>query len=187
MKSKILNKIEKLEEELFRLKKELKKNPISFEEVAVGEHFKYKDLEFIKLSGKLSILDSYNNIDCIFDNESNDYEASIVRRFINEIALDKMGIDRNDLDPVNDWGDLATLLSADEVIIYKNFLATSKFSVSSWLRSGTDYYAAYAYLLLPSGTSYNYNYVSSSLGIRPLLHFKSSTLVSPLGEEDYND
>lgn len=158
--------LNKLREEIRALKG--KKKELTFADLKVGQSFKYQGLEFTKLDDELSIINTYKDIDCCFDNYNNDYEKSLIRYFINNRYCELMNINKDELLEVNEWGDKLTLLSKEEYERYREHI--KKYNSCWWLRSPSIAYSgggAGAWFVNDSGNVLTYYVDDSRPGVRP--------------------
>lgn len=132
----IEKELKEIREILKVLTKNEPKNATTFGEVKIGEQFIYRDKKFTKLSEDLALIDTIDKKwgFCIFDGESNDYDTSVLREYINTIWLNKIDIDLEDFE-IFDNGDVARPLSLEEWRKYKEFIR--EIDNWSWLRSGS--------------------------------------------------
>lgn len=174
-------KLNELQAELESLKN--KKDKLTFAGVKVGESFVYNDLEFTKLNEQgLSIINTYNDIDCCFDNYDNNYEKSLIRYFINNRYCELMKINKEDLEPVNSWGDKLTLLSKEEYEQYRSVI--KNYDSWWWLRSPHSAYSYGAFNVNYSGDWNNLGVGYNSIAPRAVLILKSDTQVSLIQKEE---
>lgn len=158
-----------LEIELNKLKKEIRalkgdKNELTFADLKAGQSFKYQDLEFTKLDDELSIIDTYKDINCCFDNYNNDYKKSLIRYFINNRYCELMNINKDELLEVNEWGDKLTLISKKEYEQYEGYI--KNYDNYWWLRSPHAGDGNGAWFVYDFG-SVSDNVVDGSYGARP--------------------
>ncbi len=149
---------------------------IKYSEVKPGQSFKYCELEFTKLNGTMSIIDTIDKdiSFCVFDNFDNNYEKSLIRHYVNNRYCELMRIDKSELQPINDLGDKLRLLSLEEFKKFKEHIKLIDYCY--WLRSPFPSYSNYAFFVGSSGFCY-YDFVDFYYAVRPALIFQSQIIV----------
>lgn len=173
-----------------------RKNEKVIRDLAVGEHFKFKNFEWIVLdnnvdSGILAIMASvWNEKEYSFDNDGcNNYaKSSLRRKLLNELlpVLGKYNLIPHEVDLVADNGDdrygtvtdRVFILSCDEYRKYRKHVPL----LSEWMWTCTPWYITdaghsdlvrfvYSTGYLDSGIAYN------SYGVAPACVFKPYTII----------
>ena len=138
-------------------------------EIKVGEQFVYYGNTYTKLNDEgYCLLDKYGkhvprwSKYSVFDcgkKMCNDFDKSLIKQYINsDYFKSLLGVDYD-----------VTLLSLDEFFLFKEII--KPFFDCSWLRSGSNTYAHYAYNLYASSSSSNNYIVNYSNAVRPALLF----------------
>lgn len=149
---------------------------IKYSEVKPGQSFNYGELEFTKLNGTMSLIDTIDKdiSFCVFDNFDNNYEKSLIRHYINNRYCELMRIDKSELQPINDLGDKLRLLSLEEYREFKKHIKLIDYYY--WLRSPLPSLSDRAFSVDFSGDCYG-NFVGSIRVVRPALIFQSQIIV----------
>lgn len=167
----------------------LPKAAVKLSEIKAGARFKYKGYEFTKLVDEEKSCYCLLN-DSVFETEfgdTNDWAKSPIRKCLNAFdeqgdsrtlkginEADLVGVSLNYLSYKNPNGrtkDRITLLSWEEWYAYFYAFGFDIAGFASWLRSGNDSHANYAYSVYSGGGYNNYN-VSDLRAVRPALHFR---------------
>lgn len=169
------------------------KKVIRLSEIETGMTFKYKGYEFQKLANEENSCYCLINA-TVFESkfgETNDWAKSEIRKRLNEFdkqgeSLAIQGINKNDLidaslnyysykNPNGRVKDKITILSWEEWCAYYYAYDFNISGYRTWLRSGYDNDANYAYVLYSSGAydyKYDYDFTNNGYGVRPALHFR---------------
>lgn len=163
----------------------------------IGDTFELADTTWkildITSAGYICLADSIE--DMKFDSNSNNWENSDLRDYLNEGFLEKIAaeigleniisFERNllSLDGQTEYGkceDKVSLLTVDEYRKYRNLIPNTKdywwWLVSPWSTPCNDYKRAVAVVL--SAGYFNYNDCNDGLGVRPVCIFSSSIFES---------
>lgn len=148
---------------------------MKIEELRVGQSFRVDGNEYTKLNDtNLCILDTYTEIDCLFDFHDSDYDKSLLRCYINNCFCELMNIDKSMLEPVYK-SDYLALLSEQSFENYESFISTGYFG-EWWLRWGFNAYCNSAPVVTPCGFV-TCVCVDNICSVRPVLIFKKSVEV----------
>lgn len=178
---------------------------VAAEDIKLGEHFIYGDIEWVKLDDcdrNVLALTAEVLFNKAFDEDNgNCWETSSLRKYLNEWNDDGTlkaieGIKRDDLMPfsrdlttddgLNDYGmcwDYISLLTCNEYRKYRKSIP----NCGKWHWTITADSLEYKYLVRIVGydgsLAYNYAYLGYS-GVRPLCVLKSGTLVERRSEQE---
>ena len=150
----------------------------SYEDVKAGETFIYKGHEYTKLRNGRAIINDYDDefMDCPFDNVNNDYDESLIRRYINSGKfLSFLGLRNLDFGYSGD--DMVILLSKEEYEENKDII--KKFDNWWWLRSGSYTYSACGVF---SSGCVDIDPVYYDNGVRPSFDFQDGIEVEVVNE-----
>lgn len=167
------------------------------EGLGIGDTFELADTTWrildITSAGYICLADSIENME--FDSNSNNWENSDLRGFLNGEFYEKMAaeigseniipFERNllSLDGQTEYGkceDKVSLLTVDEYRKYRNLIPNTKdywwWLVSPWSTPCNDYKRTVT--VVSSAGYFNYYYCYGSLGVRPVCIFSSSIFES---------
>ena len=169
--------IKQIKNKLEEIEKELNKST-TIDDIKVGEQFIYKRHNYTKLSkNNYCIIDDYDSsfMSCIFDPMSNDYDESLVRQYINsDRFINRLGVNKNDLQVCDDDENRITLISVGEYEYYQDSIRDYGWG---WMtRSSYSYSDNYFCFFYGNGTV-NYSYVCSGYGVRVCFVLKPNTPV----------
>ena len=171
------------------------------EGLGIGDTFELVDTTWkildITSAGYICLADSIE--DMKFDSDSNNWENSGLRDYLNGEFFEKMTaeiglenivpFERNllSLDGQTEYGkceDKVSLLTVDEYRKYRSLIPNTKdywwWLASPWSTPCNDYKRAVA--VVSSAGNFNYDRCSSNCGVRPVCILKSNIFVSKKGE-----
>ena len=168
------------------------------EGLGIGDTFELADTtwKILDITGAGYICLADNIEDMEFDSNSNNWENSNLRDYLNEEFLEKIAAeiglenivpferDLLSLDGQTEYGkceDKISLLTVDEYRKYRNLIPNTKdcwwWLVSPWSTPCNDYKRAVA-VVSSAGNVYDNCYCSSNRGVRPVCIFSSSIFES---------
>lgn len=182
-------RVEMLEKEV----RELKNKRINFvKPPEIGDRFEFRGIKFTcldKVKGGYLVIADFLDEKYKFDEESNDWKGSELRKILSESFVDEIGrenlhiIERDltSLDGLKDYGgtyDLVSILTADEYKKYRSLLPNTGdwwWTITPWSTSDRGWNSLA--VVAPDG-DVDRNICGSCHGVRPVCILKSDIFVS---------
>lgn len=159
----------------------------------IGDRFEFRGIKFTcldKVKGGYLVIADFLGEKYKFDEESNDWKGSELRKILSESFVDEIGrknlivIERDltSLDGLKDYGktyDLVSILTADEYKKYRSLLPNTGewwWLCTPWSTKSNGYESTVA-VVAPGGYIYDY-YCGHDSGVRPVCILKSDIFES---------
>lgn len=184
------NRLQEFNKEFAEFKKHYRKKPEIGEEVEIAG-IQWRVLDKLE-SGYFAIMEGFDSLSTEFDSDTNDWQASNLRNYLNTEFLKKLEgyvgelpefeRDLTSLDGQTEYGkceDKVSLLTVDEYRKYRKYLPNTDkwwWLCTPWSTKCNGYKYPVT-VVAPSGYIYDYCYGSGG-GVRPVCIFPSSIFES---------